>query len=50
MAAQAATKSSKPKPASKTARKTARAAAKPLDAIRLLKDDHKEVEDVFQAI
>jgi hemerythrin superfamily protein len=37
----------KPKPASKTERKTARAAAKPADAIKLLKDDHKEVKGYF---
>lgn len=35
-------------PASKTGRKTARAAAKPADAIKLLKDDHKEVKDFFK--
>ncbi|WP_420382781.1 hemerythrin domain-containing protein [Novosphingobium sp.] len=36
------------KPASKTGRKTARAAAKPIDAIKLLKDDHKEVKTWFK--
>lgn len=36
------------KPASKTGRKTARAAAKPADAIKLLKDDHKEVKTYFK--
>lgn len=36
------------KPASKTARKAARANAKPADAIKLLKDDHKEVQDFFK--
>lgn len=41
----AATKS---KAASKTGRKTARAAAKPADAVKLLKDDHKEVETMFE--
>lgn len=43
----AATKT-KAKPASKAARKTARAAAKPADAIKLLKDDHKEVKNLFK--
>jgi len=45
----AATKTAaKPKkPASKTARKSERAAAKPVDAIKLLKDDHKEVKGYF---
>lgn len=43
----AATKT-KSKPASKAARKTARAAAKPADAIKLLKDDHKEVKNLFK--
>jgi hypothetical protein len=47
-ATKTATKSSKAKPASKTARKTARAAAKPADAIKLLKDDHKEVNAWFK--
>ncbi|WP_298285168.1 hemerythrin domain-containing protein [Novosphingobium sp.] len=36
------------KPGSKTARKSARAAAKPVDAIKLLKDDHKEVKGYFK--
>jgi hemerythrin superfamily protein len=36
------------KPASKTARKSARAEAKPVDAIKLLKDDHKEVKGYFK--
>ncbi len=36
------------KPKSKTARKTARAAAKPADAIKLLKADHKEVKGYFK--
>ncbi|WP_454884941.1 hemerythrin domain-containing protein [Sphingomonas oryzagri] len=36
------------KPRSKAARKTARAAAKPADAIKLLKDDHREVKAWFK--
>ncbi len=40
--------STKSKPASKAARKTARAAAKPVDAIKLLKDEHKEVKAYFK--
>lgn len=36
------------KPASKAARKSARTAAKPADAIKLLKDDHKEVKTYFK--
>lgn len=44
----APTKSAKAKPASKTARKTERAASKPVDAIKLLKDDHKEVKTFFK--
>jgi hypothetical protein len=36
------------KPRSKVARKTARAAAKPADAIKLLKDDHREVKGWFK--
>lgn len=36
------------KPASKVARKSARTAAKPADAIKLLKDDHKEVKTYFK--
>ncbi|MBV1688478.1 hemerythrin domain-containing protein [Novosphingobium sp. G106] len=43
----APTKSAKAKPASKTARRTERAASKPVDAIKLLKDDHKEVKTFF---
>lgn len=43
-----ATKTAKPKPASKAARKTERASAKPTDAIKLLKDDHKEVKTYFK--
>jgi hypothetical protein len=38
----------KAKAPSKTGRKTARAAAKPADAIKLLKDDHKEVKGFFK--
>ena len=41
-------KSAKSKPASKTGRKTAQAAAKPADAITLLKADHKEVKTYFK--
>lgn len=40
--------STKTKPASKAARKSARSAAKPADAIKLLKDDHKEVKTYFK--
>lgn len=36
------------KPRSKAGRKTARAAAKPADAIKLLKDDHREVKGWFR--
>jgi hemerythrin superfamily protein len=36
------------KPKSRAARKTARAAAKPADAIKLLKDDHREVKGWFK--
>lgn len=43
----AATKTTR-KPASKAARKTQRAAAKPADAIKLLKDDHREVKGWFK--
>ena len=38
----------KAKAGSKTARKTERAAARPADAIKLLKDDHKEVKTYFK--
>src|ERR1700712_2918707 len=48
MAATKSTSSAKAKPASKTGRKTARADAKPADAIKLLKDDHKEVKGYFK--
>jgi hemerythrin superfamily protein len=44
-----AKKPSTTKPASKAARKSARTAAKPADAIKLLKDDHKEVKTYFKA-
>ena len=53
-AAQPASKSTKtagtkkPKAGSKAGRKTARAAAKPADAIKLLKDDHREVKAYFK--
>ncbi|MCE7798172.1 hemerythrin domain-containing protein [Sphingobium sufflavum] len=47
MAATKTTTRSKTKTGSKTTRKTARAAAKPADAIKLLKDDHKEVKTWF---
>ncbi|GLV20573.1 MULTISPECIES: hemerythrin domain-containing protein [Sphingomonadaceae] len=39
---------SKGKPGSRTARKTQRAAAKPTDAIKLLKDEHREVKNWFK--
>jgi hypothetical protein len=39
---------SKTKPGSKAERKTEQAAARPLDAIRLLKNDHKEVKAYFK--
>jgi hemerythrin superfamily protein len=45
---QKAKTSTKAKPASKAARKSARSAAKPADAIKLLKDDHKEVKGYFK--
>lgn len=47
-ATKSATKSAKSQPASKAARKTERAAARPADAIKLLKDDHKEVKTYFK--
>jgi len=43
-----ATKSKTARPASKAARKSQRTAAKPADAIKLLKDDHKEVKTFFK--
>jgi len=46
-ATKTAAKSPKSKPASKTARKSGRSAAKPADAIKLLKDDHAEVKRYF---
>ncbi len=48
MVTKAAKKSTMGKPASKVARKSARTAAKPADAIKLLKDDHKEVKTYFK--
>ncbi len=45
---QASSKSSKPKAGSKTARKLDRAAARAADAIKLLKDDHREVKSFFK--
>jgi hemerythrin superfamily protein len=47
-ATKTAKKSGSAKPKSKAARKTARTAAKPADAIKLLKDDHKEVKTYFK--
>ncbi|WP_380875859.1 hypothetical protein ACFB49_06310 [Sphingomonas sp. DBB INV C78] len=47
-ATQTATRSPDLKPSSRSARKTVRAAAKPADAIKLLKDDHKEVKTYFK--
>lgn len=47
MAGKTASKA-KSKSGSKTARKTQRAAAKPADAIKLLKDDHREVKNWFK--
>lgn len=44
----AAPKPKTAKPASKAARKSERTAAKPADAIKLLKDDHKEVKTYFK--
>ncbi|MBV1690347.1 hemerythrin domain-containing protein [Novosphingobium sp. G106] len=43
-----AIKPKRAKPASKAARKSERTAAKPADAIKLLKDDHKEVKTYFK--
>ncbi len=48
MATQTAQKPSTARPASKNARKSVRAAAKPADAIKLLKDDHKQVKTWFK--
>jgi hemerythrin superfamily protein len=48
MATKPAKKSTAAKPASNAARKSARTAAKPADAIKLLKDDHKEVKTYFK--
>jgi hypothetical protein len=44
----ASSKSGATKSRSRVARKTARAAAKPADAIKLLKDDHREVKGWFK--
>lgn len=44
----AGTRPAKSKAGSKTARKTQRAAARPADAIKLLKDDHREVKGWFK--
>ncbi|RYE70494.1 MAG: hemerythrin domain-containing protein [Rhizobiaceae bacterium] len=44
----ASSRSAKAKPGSKVGRKTARAATRPVDAIKLLKDDHKEVKAFFK--
>ncbi|NOW48969.1 hypothetical protein FHW96_005159 [Novosphingobium sp. SG751A] len=43
-----ATRSSKTKAGSKAGRRNARAAAKPADAIKLLKDDHRQVKAWFK--
>ena len=42
------TRSGKAKPGSTSARKAARAASRPADAIKLLKDDHREVQTYFK--
>jgi len=47
-AAKPANKPRTTRPASKAARKSQRTAAKPADAIKLLKDDHKEVKTYFK--
>lgn len=47
-ASNVAPKSRAGKSASKAARKSQRAAAKPADAIKLLKDDHKQVKTYFK--
>ncbi len=47
-ATKTATKSRQARPVSKTARKAERSAAKPADAIKLLKSDHKEVKTYFK--
>jgi len=47
-AAKAKTKAVSEKAGSRTGRKTERAAAKPADAIKLLKDDHNEVKGLFK--
>jgi hemerythrin superfamily protein len=43
-----ASRKSEPRTGSKTARKTARSAGRPADAIKLLKDDHREVKGYFK--
>ncbi len=48
MAATQVVSKMKNKPASKIARKAEIAAAKPADAIKLLKDDHKDVKSMFR--
>lgn len=49
--AQASTKGNRSKAGSKSTRKTDRAASRPADAIKLLKDDHREVKaGMVQAI
>ncbi len=48
MAATQVASKMKSKPASKAARKAELAAAKPADAIKLLKDDHKDVKGMFK--
>ena len=47
-ATKTASSSTKTKPASKAARKTVRSEAKPADAIKLLKNDHREVKTYFR--
>jgi hypothetical protein len=47
MATQAATQDTRKKP-SRASRQAARTAAKPVDAIRLLKEDHREVKGWFK--
>jgi len=47
-ATKTASSSTKTKPASKATRKTVRSEAKPADAIKLLKDDHREVRTYFR--
>lgn len=47
--AKTASSRAKSKSGSRTSRRTKRAAAKPMDAIRLLKEDHKQVREWFEA-